>query len=507
MHTGVIEQLDLASSTAKELATNYRLMPVRPDQAALIPHAAQIAAWLEPQFTKGLHGTPAEIIYVDKESRGLRPISQMSLGDRVLFRALVDSISRNIPPELMKRPPITDFYHAPVPTSQTTGYISKTDITAFYEYIDHGILEGELLAQTGEALAIDLLMKLLEKVMGRKLGIPQVHSSSDILGDIYIDPVRRKMTRSGISTWTYSDDFRIYSKTLSEAKSALAMCAIESRAIGLVLNEGKTLTYSTKKYTQSLSKFATDEIRLFGSEAAAVLSARQSYEDLTIRPEASFEGSNASETPALTEPSSDSLKKAADAVWEAWARTHLAGGEPPPGEEAPLLRRLVGDVLPTMGAVGDERPLEVASRLLRTEPSLTPAVSRYFAALAQAEPEAPAAVRSCLDSLVAESSFSDWQKLWLADTAGTIPPGGSREHPHHSWLIEQIQGGSNALAASCAAAAGRLGIGEPTDFAAAVNRVGPVWRSLTFWGFVQRAPDMAADVADNQLDRLMLEAR
>jgi hypothetical protein len=29
----------------------------------------------------------------------------------------------------------------------------------------------------------------------RRVGLPQVHSASDVLGDTYIDPVRRRMLR------------------------------------------------------------------------------------------------------------------------------------------------------------------------------------------------------------------------------------------------------------------------------------------------------------------------
>jgi len=80
-----------------------------------------------------------------------------------------------------------------------------------------------------------------------------VHTASDILGDTYIDPVRRRMLIRGYATFTYSDDFRIASQTLGAARAAVEACAEEVRGLGLVLNDRKTYTYGTRKYRESLT--------------------------------------------------------------------------------------------------------------------------------------------------------------------------------------------------------------------------------------------------------------
>jgi hypothetical protein len=93
-----------------------------------------------------------------------------------------------------------------------------------------------------KSLAVDSLLAVLASTMGRSVGIPQVHPASDVLGDTYIDPVRRRMIRHGYYTFTYADDFRITAASLGRARAAVEACAIEIRRRGVVLNERKTLT-------------------------------------------------------------------------------------------------------------------------------------------------------------------------------------------------------------------------------------------------------------------------
>jgi hypothetical protein len=46
--------------------------------------------------------------------------------------------------------------------------------------------------------------------------------------------------------FTYSDDFRLASESLGDARAALDECAMEVRTLGLVLNEHKTFGVLTK---------------------------------------------------------------------------------------------------------------------------------------------------------------------------------------------------------------------------------------------------------------------
>ncbi|GAA3148244.1 hypothetical protein GCM10020255_027020 [Rhodococcus baikonurensis] len=126
----------------------------------------------------------------------------------MIYRALVERLRLQLPIELQSRRPHSEFEAAPY-DNDNNAYICSTDITAYYQYIDHDVLADELTAQTGDYHTVNALISLLEQVMGTRVGIPQVHASSDTLGDTYIDPIRRTLIREGYDAYVYADDFRI----------------------------------------------------------------------------------------------------------------------------------------------------------------------------------------------------------------------------------------------------------------------------------------------------------
>jgi hypothetical protein len=243
----VLNRLNLEAAVERELTTANRLMPPRRDRLALANHVPRISRWLREQYRRGKYGRAADVVFVDKNRTGRRPISEMSLSDRVLFRGLVTLIGESLPEHLVRRRAISEFRLSPL-SAESVRYISKTDVASYYEFVDHELLADELLAQTGEAPAIEALLELLGGVMGRRVGLPQVHKASDVLGDTYIDPVRRRLRRAGYDVYTFSDDFRIASASLASARDGLEACAAEVRRMGLVLNEAKTFTYTVANY-------------------------------------------------------------------------------------------------------------------------------------------------------------------------------------------------------------------------------------------------------------------
>ena len=418
-----------------ELGTSNRLMPPRRDRLALATQAEAVAKWLRPQYAKGRFGEPAVVVFVEKNRRGVRPISEMTLPDRVLYRALVALIAESLPTNLTERLPIGDFHAAPL-GDPNVRYVSKSDVAAYYEFIDHELLEVELLSQTGEAPAIQALLELLGKVMGRRVGLPQIHKSSDILGDVYIDPVRRRLRRAGYDAYTYSDDFRIGSHTLAAARAALETCATEVRSLGLVLNESKTYTYGVDKYRASLTAFSEAQRRLFNDDSDEMaLLLEDDYEDadqqpestdLTLGPEgeggtheedALFAGLESSETgvPEVNEAQATAARRA----WALWF-TDGVQDEGLSNQDAAITQSLVSRALPILGEAGDEDPINDLSSLLRHEPALTPRVARYLINLGMTRAASRTRARRILDELAGEESFSLWQQMWLAEAAGGI---------------------------------------------------------------------------------------
>lgn len=494
-----------------------RLMPRRPDRLALVNRSGELHDLLRAKYAKGQFGDRADVVFVEKNRRGRRPISEMTLRDKVLYRALVDLISASLPAHVVDRVPNGDFKRAPA-SLDGARYISKTDVASYYEFVDHSLLADELEAQTGEAPAIAVLMELLHRVMGRRVGLPQVHKSSDILGDTYIDPVRRRMRRAGYQVTTYSDDFRIASPSLGEARQALEMCAREVRSLGLTLNEAKTFTYSLGNYLISLDAFAEAERQLFEENDGSLEDARllflTDYADETDDSESDSPMALAS-TEAQPVPEEDALSttpvdvvsidnpaqtRAAQRAWALWT----GEDEEQSTTDAAIIETLLGRALPILGHSGDEAPVAHLSGLLRYEPALTPQISTYITKFAATGPAARTKLRRALNQLVDEPILSVWQKVWLAEAAGTIWPARTDQH-HYSWLRSCIADPNPALAATAAASLSKLRRGDVKQLGAALDRVGDAWRSLVLWGMATTDPDEAKAASEDRMERTLVE--
>jgi hypothetical protein len=180
----LLKRLDVSEAVAAELSWRNRLLPRRRDEVTLASQQAKVESWLRPQLKRSA-GQLASVVLADKSWRGMRPLHVMTLEDRVLYRALVNLIGKALPKPLLKRIPIDQFKSAPLDVPGVE-YITKTDVTSYYEFVDHDLLCAELIAQTGEEPATEALGELLASVMGRRVGLPQVHPSSDVLGDTSI---------------------------------------------------------------------------------------------------------------------------------------------------------------------------------------------------------------------------------------------------------------------------------------------------------------------------------
>lgn len=515
----LLRRMDLAKAVELELSARNRLLPRRWDHVALAPESAAVEAWLRPQLRRGPSRRIASIVFADKGWRGTRPLHVMPLQDRVLYRALVELIRVALPERLRRRSPIDQFRNAPLDVPDVE-YISKTDVTSYYEFVDHDLLYAELIAQTGEELAVDTMADLLASVLGRRVGLPQVHPASDVLADTYIDPVRRRLLRRGYAVFTYSDDFRFASASLGDARASLEACAMEVRSLGLVLNERKTFTYGANNYRKSLKSFADAEQRLFAEDASPDPFSALGFPDTDYSDEggdvtaqsslgASPLGGTIDEDEAFATDNGETHEdinpqrlRAAQRAWELWLNEDESE-DIQSGQDAAITQSLVGRALPALGAAGDSGPLSSLSELLRFEPALTPQVAAYMDAYGRNGQRARADLRSALDEALTGHILSTWQEMWLAHAAGGIRRS-RRKHSYEDWLAQCITDGPDGIAATAAAALGRIGRGDPEIVAAAVDRISPEWKRLAFWGLIGLDRERAEDTADDELDRLLL---
>lgn len=518
---GLLRRMSISEAVQLELSSRNRLLPRRWDYAALAGHPSAVETWLRPRLRRGPSGVAASVVFADKGWRGARPLHIMTIEDRVLYRALVGLIKEVLPERLRSREPVEQFRKAPLDVPDVE-YISKTDVTAYYEFVDHDFLCAELVAQTGEELAIESLADLLASVLGRRVGLPQVHPASDVLGDTYIDPARRRLLRQGHTVFTYSDDFRIASRSLGGARASLEACAMEVHRLGLVLNERKTYTYGAENYRASLTSFEDAERRLFGDGESADSSGGLGFLDSDYG-DADGDGTAPStlgdsplgnsidEDEAITtdhdrapEDIDPQRARAAERAWELWEHEDESE-ETQASQDAAITQSLLSRALPALGAAGDRRPVEWLAELLRLEPALTPRVAAYLDAYGKTGLRARREIRAALDEVVDGNILSTWQGMWLAHTAGGVPRA-RRRHGYEDWLARCVVDGHDGLAATAAAALGRIGRGDAKIVAAAVERIGPEWRRLAFWGLIGLDPATAENTADDELDRMLLAA-
>ncbi|MFI8974258.1 hypothetical protein ACIGO9_15330 [Nocardia asteroides] len=501
-----LDRGDVRRAVGEELRWHGRLLPRRADFELLTTRVDAVTDWLVPQLSAGSGGRRASVVFADKEWRGTRPLHTLSLEDSVLYRVLVRRLSRRLPERLGERVPIDEFRRAPLEV-EGANFVCVTDVNAYYEFVDHDLLAAELVSQTGDETAVTALRGLLAAVLGRQVGIPQVHTASDVLGDLYIDPARRRLLRRGYTTFTYSDDFRIAVPTLQGARDALEACEFEVRALGLVLNETKTLTYSKGLYETSLAAFADARQRLLdpdsdGEHDIDLGLLERGYESEVE----SEEGAATSDAKSETTPSDDEdqrLLEAGHRAFKLW--TENVADTDLDAHDSAVVRSLLGRALPVLGAAGDAAPAKWIETIIRTEPALTPQAAQYLISLGQAGPDQQRVVRSTLDTIVSKDILGTWQTLWFAHAAAHSGAEKTSQQ-YEQWLHHSVTTGTPAVAATAAAALGRIGRGDPDVVTAAIARVGSEWRRLAFVGLVGLDQAKADAVADDALDRLLLSA-
>ncbi|MBF6100575.1 hypothetical protein IU510_21180 [Nocardia cyriacigeorgica] len=496
-----LDRRDVHRAVGEELRWHGRLLPRRADFELLSRHIEPVADWLIPQLSAGAFGRRSSVVFADKEWRGTRPLHTLTLEDSVLYRVLTRRLSRLLPERLRERVPIEEFRRAPLAVSGAK-YVCVTDVNAYYEFVDHDLLATELIGQTGDELAVKALRELLAAMLGRHVGIPQVHTASDTLGDVYIDPARRRMLRRGHATFTYSDDFRIAAPTLQIARDALESCEFEMRALGLVLNETKTLTYRTDSYETSLTAFAEAQRRLLDLDSEDKPGVDLGLLERDYETKEAEDDSDAASEVTDTGDEDERRLEAGRRAFELWKNN--LGEDINPHDNA-VLRTLLARALPVLGAAGESAPSGWIEAIIRTEPALTPQAAQYLTALGKVGPDQQRLVRSTMDSIVSKDILSTWQSLWFAHVAAH---GGAEEtsQPYEQWLHHNVTTGAPAVAAHAAAALGQIGRGDAELVAAAIARVGPEWRRLAFAGLIGLDQAKAHATADDVLDRLLLTA-
>jgi hypothetical protein len=497
-----------------ELRTWNKLLPPRWGDISLVGHEGEVASWFEAIVSRDFEPTGEEVILARKLGRGARPLSLLGLPERLVYRGAVLLVAAESGAPDRSSEAYRAFRQGPLQVADCK-YVFKTDINSYYQYVDHERLVDEVVAQTGGYLEAMTITELLRAVTGRSYGIPQLSLMSDILADIYIEPMRRTLLRGGFDARRYADDFLVPCMNYSEALAAWETADHAARDLGLVLNELKTTTPGIAVYAASLSAVADREGELFrrldvdtlpdfesdymefegdgqepnsllpsllGEEDETEVVAHEGTEDDTLVTEAQVEAAHKVVSHWLEEDEDDDSQRQ---------------------ESAKVTAALLGRALVVFAKASDLRPLTNVTSMLIYEPSLTPTIARYISSCASVDRKA---ALQALDDICGSDAMSPWQSIWIAAVAGSIPGGRTRAtSPHVVWLQHQMTSPHDALAAEATFALARRRLATVKAVNAVVHRLSDVHRPTGLLALAVLSERQALSSSESLLDRFRAE--
>ncbi|CAN5753373.1 hypothetical protein BH24ACT5_BH24ACT5_06940 [soil metagenome] len=285
------------------------------------------------------------------------------------------------------------FKHAPL-TEPGPQYVVMADVAACYEYIDHEILEQELISRTADPFLTRAIIAFLQGVVGRQFGLPQNRTASHRLAELVLGIPERVLLRKGIDAWRYSDDFRLGAASPAEAHLALELLEQAVRSVGLTLNDEKSSIrpwLSYQEWTNAISDRTAE-----------------------VEDEISFEFGQFDYDGNLVEiDQAGAMVGGAERLLELW-RADVQERRNQYGPEAVVGRQMVSKALGVLRAARSTTGLSFCETVVAQEPALTLQVGRYMRQLMGTDLDLERAVDATLNSLFASDVYvGRWQALWL----------------------------------------------------------------------------------------------
>lgn len=401
--SGLLTVDDYQRALDDEYRAARRLLPNDDAISQLFRHEGA-SAWAQRRCAGEFAPVPGQIVTVRKSGHGVRPVAELSVRDRVLYRALVSRWKDALSSPDRSTKAYDTFLEAPLCSETAPAYVVSSDVTACYEYVDHGLLGREVLARTGDSDGVEALINLLGGLMGRSYGLPQQSGASDVLAEAYLSVVERRLLRQGLAVWRYNDDFRIPVDGWSDALNAVDALERECRSMGLALNDLKTVIRKGETYKQALGRRAetmqeiSREVEL---DLTDIITAP--YEDVVV-----------------VRPEKDEVEvAAAHQIVAQWATLqhkmltsdHETGLTPDETDKRGALTELLRWALTALKSeTTDNVVLAACAQILRSEQTLTPYVARYI----EKQSDSATTVQ-WFESFLSENPYlTPWQAWWVA---------------------------------------------------------------------------------------------
>jgi hypothetical protein len=396
-----LKVLDFGRAATDETQTWRNLLPPEPWLQTVANFPDEFGDYARLRLEVGIPSSASIVVRVRKPHQQTRPVPVVGIPERIAYRALYNHVLATQPPIDRSQEAYQQFIAGPISVAferkrlirlsdARIRYVVESDITAFYEYIDHSILLNELQLRTLAVTPPRYLAQLLNEMQGRPFGLPQLLDASDGLSEVYARIIERELRRQGIEVWRYNDDFRIGARTYEEAQAHLEALAREASAVGLVLNERKTRIVKFQTYFWK---------NWVGSPSDG---------DIEFKPEMIKVSSDYGE---LDE---DDLTRVA---YETFNRLDFAPGAPEHLDSRNLTsddNRDLGRAIGILTKQADPFGLDNVAELFEYAPHLSHRLGAYLVALSRAG----VYVGRVWEELTARSDqFNAWQRLWLVHIA------------------------------------------------------------------------------------------
>jgi DNA-binding CsgD family transcriptional regulator len=120
-------------------------------------------------------------------------------------------------------------------------WMVKTDVTAYFDNIEHRLLFRDLDALHAPVTPVRALKSMLSAwALAPGRGLPQGQDASRVLGNLYLLPVDQAMGSDDVRYSRYMDDLRLFTSSRAEAVRGLRVLEASLRSRGLSLSGQKT---------------------------------------------------------------------------------------------------------------------------------------------------------------------------------------------------------------------------------------------------------------------------
>jgi RNA-directed DNA polymerase len=332
-----------------------------------------------------------------------RPVTVLSTSSRILYSALVDHLR----PSLIE--PTRGFAnwseHRAFGLRGEHQYVLELDIAACYEYVVHTLLCEDLILHTSDIAASRAIESLLTEIYPLNRGLPQMMVASDLLADVYLSRLDRRIQRDGWNMHRFADDIRVIAESWEASNECLAKVAHYARDIGLILGAKKSNIYKR----ETLQRMEAEDNEFFKDRFD------QATDALT---ETIFNITSPYEEVEIEEHPPEALEALLAATWlllNDWYE--LVHGKP--GAEAPTpMRNLLGRCLILLQLNPDPLPAAWLREIVFHEPLRLEQVCRYL--IFRSKKHSDEDHWPGLADMCRMSRQTPWESLWLLHVAQNL---------------------------------------------------------------------------------------